>query len=113
MIIVKTKKELIRAIENGEKHIRVDSKKLYAACKLAESYDTVSELIERYIREGLMSLISPMACVVSLSTGAVVTITITISVLVAAIAIVGILNNKKVKIKVKGPGDLTGEIEIE
>lgn len=36
MIVVKTKDELISAIESGETDIRIDSKSLYAACKLAE-----------------------------------------------------------------------------
>lgn len=42
MLTVKTKKELIKAIEDGEKHIKIDSKPLYAACKLAETYDSTT-----------------------------------------------------------------------
>lgn len=33
MVTVKTKKQLIKAIEAGEKNIKIDSMDLYAACK--------------------------------------------------------------------------------
>ena len=38
MKTVKTKKELIEAIKNGEKEVYVDSKKLFIACRMAERY---------------------------------------------------------------------------
>ena len=38
MKTVKTKKELIEAIKNGEKEVYVDSKKLFLACRMAEKY---------------------------------------------------------------------------
>lgn len=44
MRIVKTKKEPIKAIEDGERHIKIDSKSLYAACKLVETYDSITAL---------------------------------------------------------------------
>ena len=51
MIIVKTKKQLIKAIEDGEKNIKIDSLDLYAACKLAETYKTVSDLLKHFAIE--------------------------------------------------------------
>lgn len=82
MRTVKTKKELIKAIEDGERTIKVDSKRLYAACKLAEKYDSVKTLLKHYVFTKLIE--ASRQCIV-LGCGAVVTITI--SVLIAAIAI--------------------------
>ena len=48
MRIVKTKKELSKAIEDGERHIKIDSKSLYAACILAETYDSTTALLKHY-----------------------------------------------------------------
>ena len=111
MRIVKTKKELIKAIEDGERHIKIDSKSLYAACILAETYDSTTALLKHYAITKItdvMVFVGKMNIVVD---GAVVAITITISVLVAAIAIIGILKDKKVKIKCRGYG-MDGEVEI-
>ena len=106
MRTVKTKKELIKAIEDGERTIKVDSKRLYAACKLAEKYDSVKTLLKHY---AFTKQIEASGEGIVLGSGAVVAITI--SVLIAAIAIIGILKDKKVKIKCKGYG-VDGEVEI-
>lgn len=45
MRTVKTKKELIQAIEDGEKHIKIDSQNLYDACILAEKFDSTSAFL--------------------------------------------------------------------
>lgn len=108
MRTVKTKKELIKAIEDGERSIIVDSKRLYAACKLAEEYDSVKTLLKHYVFTKLADVAKGWGAM-HIQNGAVVTITI--SVLIATIAIIGILNDKKVKIKCKGYG-LDGEVEI-
>lgn len=110
MRTVKTKKELIKAIEDGERTIKVDSKRLYAACKLAEKYDSVKTLLKHYVFTKLTDVPKKWGAV-NLERDAVVTIAITISVLITTIAIIGILNDKKVKIKCKGCG-LDGEVEI-
>ncbi len=106
MRTVKTKKELIKAIEDGERTIKVDSKRLYTACKLAEKYDSVKNLLKHY---AITKLAPHTTNNVVFTTGAVVTITI--AVLITTIAIIGILNDKKVKIKCKGYG-VDGEVEI-
>lgn len=111
MRIVKTKKELIKAIEDGEKHIRIDSKSLYAACKLAETYDSTTALLKHYAVTKITDVIASVGTANIVIDGTVVVITITISVLVTAIAIIGILHDKKVKVKCKGYG-AEGEIEI-
>lgn len=110
MRTVKTKKELIKAIEDGERTIKVDSKRLYAACKLAEKYDSVKNLLKHYLFTKRAD-VSKKWGAVGVGSGAVVTIAITISVLITTIAIIGILNDKKVKIKCKGYG-VDGEVEI-
>ena len=48
MRTVKTKDELKKAIEDGEKFINVESFKLFAACKLAASYNSKSALLKHY-----------------------------------------------------------------
>ena len=111
MVTVRTKKELIKAIETGEKKIKIDSLELYAACKLAESYDTVSGLLKHFAITNLFSIIGSVATMNIVAGGTVVAITISVSVLVAAIAIIGILKDRRVKIKCKGYGT-EGEIEI-
>lgn len=110
MRTVKTKKELIKAIEDGERTIKVDSKRLYAACKLAEKYDSVKTLLKHYVFTKRADVAKKWGAV-EVGSGAVVTIAITISVLITTIAIIGILNDKKFKIKCKGYG-LDGEVEI-
>lgn len=112
MITVKTKKQLIKAIEDGEKNIKIDSFDLYAACKLAETYKTVSDLLKHFAIESLIGIIGPVGTTNIVVSGSVVAITISISVLVATIAIIGILKDKKVKKKCNGYG-MEGEIEIE
>ena len=107
MRTVKTKKELIKAIEDGERTIKVDSKRLYAACILAEKYDSVKTLLKHYVFTETVAK-SSVAGVV-LENGVV--IAITISVLITTIAIIGILKGMKVKIKCKGYG-VEGEVEI-
>ena len=111
MITVKTKKQLIKAIEDGEKNIKIDSLELYAACKLAESYDTVSGLLKRFAITNLFGIIGSVGTTNIVVSGTVVAITISVSVLITAIAIIGIKRDKKVKIKCKGYG-IEGEIEI-
>ena len=111
MRTVKTKKELIKAIEDGERTIKVDSKRLYAACKLAEKYDSVKTLLKHYVFTKRADVPKKWWGAVEVGSGAVVTIAITISVLITTIAIIGILNDKKVKIKCKGYG-VDGEVEI-
>ncbi len=109
MRTVKTKEELIKAIEDGERNIYVASKQLYAACYLAEKYDSATALLKDYGIKKLMAN-TTMNIVVTPT----LVITITIAVLVAAIAIIGILKDKKVKIKCtkNEKGMLIGEIEI-
>ena len=108
---VKTKKELIKAIQDGEKHIKIESLDLYAACKLAEAFNSVSALFKQYVITSILKVAGPYKCV-EISEGAVVTITI--SILISAVAIIGILKNKKVNIKCKTTkeGGVVGEIEI-
>lgn len=111
MITVKKKKQLIKAIEDGEKNIKVDSLELYAACKLAESYDTVSGLLKHFAITNLYGIIGSVGTVNIIAGGTVVAITISVSVLITAIAIIGILKDRKVRIRVGGYGT-EGEIEI-
>lgn len=111
MRIVKTKKELIKAIEDGERHIKIDSKSLYAACKLAETYDSTTALQKHYAIQKITGVMVSAGTMNIEVDGTVVAISITISVLVTAIAIIGILKDKKVKIKCRGYG-LDGEVEI-
>lgn len=111
MRTVKTKNELIKAIEEGERHIKIDSKSLYAACKLAETYDSKASLLKHYAITKITDVITSVGTMCIVVDGSVVVITITIAVLVAAIAIIGILKDKKVKIKCKGYG-MEGEVEI-
>ena len=111
MITVKTKQQLGKAIEDGEKNIKIDSLELYAACKLAESYDTVSGLLKRFAITNLFGIIGSVGTTNIVVSGTVVAITISVSVLVAAIAIIGILKGRRVNIKCKGYGT-EGEIEI-
>lgn len=111
MVTVKTKKQLIKAIEAGEKNIKIDSMDLYAACKLAETYDKTSDLLKHFAITNLAGMIGSVGTMNIVVSGSVVVITISISVVVAAIAIIGILKDKKVKIKCKGYG-ADGEIEI-
>lgn len=108
---VKTKKELIKAIEDGERHIKIDSKSLYVACKLAETYDSTTALLKHYAITKITDVMVSVGKMHIVENGTVVAITITISVVLAAIAIIGILHDKKVKIKCKGYGG-EGEIEI-
>ena len=89
MITVKTKKQLIKAIEDGEKNIKIDSFDLYAACKLAETYKTVSDLLKHFAIESLIGIIGPVGTTNIVVSGSVVAITISVSVLVATIAIIG------------------------
>ena len=107
MVTVKTKEELKKAIEDGEKHIKIDSLKLYAACKLAESYYNTPELLRHCIRGNSDIKLKEMNL---MAEGTFVTIVITIAVLTTAVAIVGILKDKKVKIKCKSKN---GEYTIE
>lgn len=111
MITVKTKQQLVKAIEDGEKNIKVDSLELYAACKLAESYDTVSGLLKHFAITNLYGIIGSVGTANIIAGGTVVAITISVSVLITAIAIIAIKRDKKVKIKCKGYG-IEGEIEI-
>ena len=106
MRTVKTKKELIKAIENGEKHIKIESTKLYAACVLAEKYNSVSQIMKHYVFSKIGQTMTFNAI-----DGGVVAIVITISICVTAVAIIGILNDKKVKIKCNCNGK-GGTIEI-
>ena len=48
MRTVKTKDELIKAIQDGERDIEVDSKELLLACKLAEKYHNVKSFLADY-----------------------------------------------------------------
>ncbi|MBS6912975.1 MAG: hypothetical protein KH188_10485, partial [Prevotella sp.] len=57
MVTVKTKKQLIKAIEAGEKNIKIDSMDLYAACKLAETYDKTSDLLKHFAITNLAGMI--------------------------------------------------------
>lgn len=111
MRIVKNKKELIKAIEDGERHIKIESKSLYAACKLAETYDSTTALLNHFAITKITDVMVSVGTMNIVVDGTVVAITITISVLVATIAIIGILNDKKVKIKCRGY-DMEGEVEI-
>lgn len=111
MVTVKTKKQLIKAIEAGEKNIKIDSMDLYAACKLAETYYKTSDLLKHFAITNLAGMIGSVGTMNIVVSGSVVVITISISIVVAAIAIIGILKDKKVKIKCKGYG-ADGEIEI-
>lgn len=112
MRIVKTKKELIKAIEDGERHIKIDSKSLYAACELAETYDSTTALLKHYAIQNVTDVRVSAGTMNLVADGAVVAITITISVLVAAIAIIGILKDKKVKIECIGWGGGRGTVKI-
>lgn len=110
MRTVKTKKELIKAIEDGEKHIKIESVKLYAACELAEEYNSASQIMKHYVFSKVFSKIGHTMTFNAID-GGVVAIVITISICVTAVAIIGILNDKKVKIKCNWNGK-GGTIEI-
>lgn len=106
MRTVRTKKELIKAIEDGEKRIKIDSKNLYAACILAEKFDSKLAFLQHYACTSINDFIKPTrreCCFVCSST---VVVTITITVAITTISIIAILKNKRVKIKVKGVGDV-------
>lgn len=116
MRIVKTKKELIKAIEDGERHIKIDSKSLYAACKLAETYDSTTALLKHYAIQNVTDVRVSAGTLCKVGTMNIVAdgtvVAITISVLVAAIAIIGILKDKKVKIECIGWGGGRGTVKI-
>ena len=109
MVTVKTKEELKKAIEDGEKRIKIDSLKLYAACKLAESYYNAPELLKHRGKDA--SDIGPKKNMQVMIDGTVVTIVLGVAVLITAVAIVGILKEKKVKIKCEN-GDKVVTIEV-
>lgn len=111
MRTVKTKKELIKAIEDGERYIKIDSTSLYVACKLAETYENTTSLLKHYAITKITNMIGSVGTMNIVANGTVVGVTITISILITTLAIIGILNDKKVKIKCKGYG-LKGEVEI-
>lgn len=133
MRTVKTKKELIKAIEDGERYIKIDSTSLYVACKLAETYENTTLLLKHYAITKITNIIGSVGTmnIVANGTkaapqkdhdktvgtmnivvnGTVIGVTITISILIATLAIIGVLNDKKVKIKCKGYG-VDGEVEI-
>lgn len=110
--IAKGNKRKHRFLQVRQKNIKIDSFDLYAACKLAETYKTVSDLLKHFAIESLIGIIGPVGTTNIVVSGSVVAITISVSVLVATIAIIGILKDKKVKIKCNGYG-MEGEIEIE
>ena len=110
--IAKGCKRKHRFLQVRQKNIKIDSFDLYAACKLAETYKTVSDLLKHFAIESLIGIIGPVGTTNIVVSGSVVAITISVSVLVATIAIIGILKDKKVKIKCNGYG-MEGEIEIE
>ena len=105
MRTVKTKKELIKAIKDGETKIKVDYKRLLTACKLAELYQNGTKEVKRILHQDMFSF-KPVEYKVS---GEFI-ITITIIVVMSAIAIITILIAKKAKIKVDFR---KGTIEIE
>lgn len=113
MRTVKTKKELIKAIQDGEKHIKIKSLDLYAACKLAEAFDSVSALFKHFAITSIAEFAASVGINKFTCTGGEV-VTITISILISAVAIIGILKDKIVKIKCKTTkeGGVVGEIEI-
>lgn len=109
--MLKQKKELIKAAEDGERHIKIDSKSLYAACKLADTYDSTTASLQHYAITKITDVMVSVGTMNIVVDGTVVAITITMSVLIAVIAIIGILKDKKVKIKCRGYG-MDGEVEI-
>jgi len=58
MRTVKTKKELIKAIEDGEKHIYVADEKLYMACKIAKRKMELQRKMESHFLETVMQPIN-------------------------------------------------------
>ena len=111
MRTVKTKDELKKAIEDGEKFINVESFKLFAACKLAASYNSKSALLKHYAVDDIKSVKGSVGEMECLTETGIVTIVITISILLTAIAILGILKGKRVIIEGEWKGG-RGKIQI-
>ena len=105
MKTVKTKKELIKAIKDGETKIMVDNKRLLAACKLAELYQNGSKEIKRILHQDMFSF-KP----VQYKLAGEEWIAITIIVVMTAISIITLLVTVKGRIKVNFRN---GTIEIE
>lgn len=102
MRTVKTKKELIQAINDGEKEIMVDDPKLYAACVVAEKYQNKSDLLKSIVDTGTTQNVIT-------ETGIII---ITIAVLITALAIIAVLKDRVVIIKCRGKKGRGGEINI-
>ena len=114
MRTVSTKKELVKAIKDGETNIKIDSLKLYVACKLADKYESIKSLLVSYFKgrtkedaEEIGQDLKPQIPAGDGNTRMIAgstVVVITISVLVAAVSIIAVLKDKNVKIKFTGSG---------
>ena len=104
MKTVKTKKELIEAIKNGEKEVYVDSKRLFLACRMAERYGgSPSDLTDK----------SPKVLAFEMGLSETVAIALILSALILAIAIITVLAKYEVVIETEADpktGKLKGRV---
>ena len=101
MVTVKTKEELAKAIDNGETKIKVEGKKLQAACCLAAKYQNLECALDS-LKNKLLGQIG-MACAITEGT----IVIISLAILMTAVAIIAILKKRNVKINYK-----EGTIEV-
>ena len=103
---------MVKAIKDGETNIKIDSLKLYVACKLADKYESIKSLLASYFKghtkkdaEEIGQELKPQIPAGSDNTRMIAgstAVVITISVLVAAVSIIAVLRDKNVKIKFTG-----------
>ncbi len=102
MRTISTKKELVQAINDGERHVYVADKKLYDTCKVVSHIQSHESLLSKLLKSRCEYLVIEGGNVVA----------ITVVVCVTALSILAICKNKNVKIKVKDKAGNEGELEI-